>query len=45
MAVALNPELERRIQKYASKVEVLGPAVLRERFIEYARERKAIYLG
>ena len=45
MQVAINPELERRIQKYGSKVEVLVPAVLRNRFIEYAREQQAMYLG
>jgi predicted DNA-binding transcriptional regulator YafY len=45
MEVAMNPELERRIQKYGSKVEVMGPAVLRDRFIEYAQEQRAMYLA
>jgi len=45
MEVALNPELERRIQRHGSKVEVLGPPQLRELFIGYAREQQAMYLS
>ena len=44
MDVVMNPELERRIQKFGSKVNVLGPQVLREKFIGYAREQQEMYL-
>ena len=45
MDVALNPELERRIYRHGPGVEVLAPTVLRDKFIEYAREQQAMYLA
>jgi len=43
MRVALNPELEMKIQRWGSKVEVIGPPELRRKFVGYAREAAEMY--
>lgn len=44
MTVAMNPELEMKIQRWGSKVEVAAPASLREKFVEHTRELVRTYL-
>jgi predicted DNA-binding transcriptional regulator YafY len=45
MNVAINPELEMKIHRWGPCAEVIGPASLRERFVEYARRHQAMYLS
>lgn len=45
MDILVNAELEARIQKYGSKVEVMNPPELRENFAKYARENWEQYRG
>ena len=44
MEVAMNPELEMKIQKWGPRAEVIGPAALREKFVGYTREFMQTYL-
>ena len=43
MDVLVNGELEMKVQRWGSKVEVLGPPKLRDKFAVYAREAMAMY--
>ena len=43
MTVALNPELQMKIQRWGSKVEVVGPPELREKFANYTLESMRLY--
>ena len=45
MDVAMNPELEQRIWKWGSKVEVINPPELRTIYEEAMRELAGMYLG
>jgi predicted DNA-binding transcriptional regulator YafY len=45
MRVAVNPEVEMKIQRWGPKADVIAPAELRDKFVQYAREDALTYLS